>query len=504
MIDLSGNVFFTTDLSNSRNYLYVIDEHGILKWRYGFNNTIYSGPTISTDGYFYFGSAEYTIGDNGVLKHTLPNVAVNDKSPLVGADHTLYFSSGAKDIVAMKVRGNADKHGAAWLALGGNNQRNGRLNAPDTDLDGVVDIIDNCPQDSNADQLNTDNANDGGNACDTDDDNDGVEDSVDVFPLDSSETLDSDGDGTGNNADLDDDNDGVVDTEDAFPLDASESLDTDGDGIGNNADLDDDNDGVMDVDDDFPLDSEQSTFKLISDVTLNDVGLASCVMDLATAKGWTTVNEVTQLACASKNISDLTGLNEMFALTTLDLRKNSISDITILSDLTALTQVKLAKNAISDLSPLASLSALTFVSLSANQFDNAMLQALSDLSNLSVLYLRDNGISDLTALANLTHLTRLYLNNNQVESVSALFNLSVASRIDLRGNNTVNCVELEALVGALGDGIVIAPASCTYIGAVEFADVNLGQCVLETAGANNWLTVGEVTTLACPSKAIVD
>ena len=31
-----------------------------------------------------------------------------------------------------------------------------------------------------------------------------------------------------------------------FPLDASESADTDGDGIGNNADLDDDDDGFTD------------------------------------------------------------------------------------------------------------------------------------------------------------------------------------------------------------------------------------------------------------------
>ena len=40
--------------------------------------------------------------------------------------------------------------------------------------------------------------------------------------------VDTDADGIGNNADTDDDNDGVADVDDAFPLDASESLDTDG------------------------------------------------------------------------------------------------------------------------------------------------------------------------------------------------------------------------------------------------------------------------------------
>jgi PKD repeat protein len=56
----------------------------------------------------------------------------------------------------------------------------------------------------------------------------------------------------------DDDGDGVADVDDAFPLDASESVDTDSDGIGNNADTDDDGDGVADVDDAFPLDASKT------------------------------------------------------------------------------------------------------------------------------------------------------------------------------------------------------------------------------------------------------
>ncbi|TDF34621.1 hypothetical protein EYS14_22960 [Alteromonadaceae bacterium M269] len=45
----------------------------------------------------------------------------------------------------------------------------------------------------------------------------------------------------------DSDNDGVNNTDDAFPLDATETTDTDNDGIGNNADTDDDNDGMPDT-----------------------------------------------------------------------------------------------------------------------------------------------------------------------------------------------------------------------------------------------------------------
>ena len=95
-----------------------------------------------------------------------------------------------------------------------------------------------------------------GNAGDNDDD--GVPDELDAFPLDATESIDTDGDGIGNNADDDDDGDGAVDGIDAFPLDAAESLDTDGDGIGNNADQDDDADGVGDASDVFPLDPNES------------------------------------------------------------------------------------------------------------------------------------------------------------------------------------------------------------------------------------------------------
>ena len=44
-----------------------------------------------------------------------------------------------------------------------------------------------------------------------------------MFPTDSSEWIDTDGDGEGDNAD-------------AFPMDATETLDSDGDGVGDNAD----------------------------------------------------------------------------------------------------------------------------------------------------------------------------------------------------------------------------------------------------------------------------
>jgi carbonic anhydrase/acetyltransferase-like protein (isoleucine patch superfamily) len=68
---------------------------------------------------------------------------------------------------------------------------------PDTDIDGVPDSSDNCPDDINPDQA--DNDLDGmGDACDNDDDNDGVLDGVDNCPFDDNpDQTDVNGDGFG-------------------------------------------------------------------------------------------------------------------------------------------------------------------------------------------------------------------------------------------------------------------------------------------------------------------
>ncbi|MBA6302919.1 thrombospondin type 3 repeat-/CalX-beta domain-containing protein [Colwellia sp. MB02u-14] len=150
---------------------------------------------------------------------------------------------------------------------------------------GIIDGLDDVFPLDPTEYIDTDG--DGiGNTADTDDDThavtgvgDGSPDGVDKFPLDPNEYLDTDGDGIGNNTDIDDDGDGVLDDynangiidcevidnnsngifdcDDPNPLDMLATTDTDGDGIENRTDDDDDGDGSLDGIDKFPLDPNE-------------------------------------------------------------------------------------------------------------------------------------------------------------------------------------------------------------------------------------------------------
>ena len=117
-----------------------------------------------------------------------------------------------------------------------------------------------------------------------DSDDDGVGDNGDPFPDDPSEWADTDGDGVGDNGDpfpddpfewADTDGDGVGDNGDPFPDDPSEWADTDGDGVGDNTDPDADGDGFANEVDLFPTDptrSDLSSYVFVAEATDDRLG----------------------------------------------------------------------------------------------------------------------------------------------------------------------------------------------------------------------------------------
>ena len=95
----------------------------------------------------------------------------------------------------------------------------------DTDDDGVIDLLDNCPDTINPTQDDFD-GDKLGDVCDFDDDNDGIVNAIDAFRQNPEEWDDFDFDGIGANEDTDDDNDGILDINDPSPSPVSSQLST--------------------------------------------------------------------------------------------------------------------------------------------------------------------------------------------------------------------------------------------------------------------------------------
>jgi hypothetical protein len=110
---------------------------------------------------------------------------------------------------------------------------------PDADNDTIPNDVDNCPNQSNADQADLDE-DDIGDVCDSDADNDQVTSATDMDDLDPLVCLDTDFDS-------------CDDCSSSTFAPNDDGLDTDGDGLCDVGDLDDDNDDIADEIDNCPL-----------------------------------------------------------------------------------------------------------------------------------------------------------------------------------------------------------------------------------------------------------
>ncbi len=129
----------------------------------------------------------------------------------------------------------------------------------------------------------------------------------------------------------------------------------------------------------------------------------------------------------------------------LDLDSSNITDeqLVEIANLTNLEVLYLYNNQISDITPLANLNNLTKLILWDNQISD--ITPLTNLTNLTELRLERNQISDITPLVNLTNLTELRLERNQISDISPLANLTSLTNLDLGYNQISNITPLANL-----------------------------------------------------------
>jgi len=145
----------------------------------------------------------------------------------------------------------------------------------DTDKDGIGNLYDS--DDDNDGLFDDTETIWGTNPLVADTDDDDVIDGEDIFPLDNSESKDSDNDGIGNNTDEDDDNDGLKDEEELWIYETDPLIiDTDEDELSDKEEIelgtnplkaDSDEDGVIDSRDAFPLDSSKAQASIFESIS---------------------------------------------------------------------------------------------------------------------------------------------------------------------------------------------------------------------------------------------
>ena len=120
-----------------------------------------------------------------------------------------------------------------------------------------------------------------------------------------------------------------------------------------------------------------------------------------------------------------------------------IESLTGLQCATEVTVLNLYDNNISDLSPLAGLTGLTALVFSGNQVSD--LSPLTGLTNLTFLQAFVNRISDLSPLAGLTSLEVLWMGANRISDLTPLAGLTSLTELNLEENRISDLTPLAGL-----------------------------------------------------------
>jgi Leucine Rich repeats (2 copies) len=205
---------------------------------------------------------------------------------------------------------------------------------------------------------------------------------------------------------------------------------------------------------------------------------------------------LTALAAPSSNISDLTGLECAENLTNLDLAHNSVSDLTPLAKLGKLEFLNLYSNTvISDIRPLSGLTNLQMLWLGENSISN--FAPLSGLRNLTHLDINRNLISDLRPLASLTNLKFLALQVNQIRDLTGLSGLTNLEYLDLGWNLISDLSPLSGLPNLqkllLASNSISDPAP--LLGVPSLQEVDLQHNPIANSSAIQALLSNGVTVL---------
>jgi len=145
-------------------------------------------------------------------------------------------------------------------------------------------------------------------------------------------------------------------------------------------------------------------------------------------------------------INNLSPLYDMTNLESLALIKLTLTDekILFLSNLTQLTELWISQNAITNLSPIQSLVNLGFIDFGVNFVSD--LSPIQGLTKLTYLFAYDNNITSISPLANMSKLSYLGIWNNRISDLSPLASLTSLIYLNCSDNLITDISPLSNLI----------------------------------------------------------
>jgi internalin A len=165
---------------------------------------------------------------------------------------------------------------------------------------------------------------------------------------------------------------------------------------------------------------------------------------------------VTSLDFWGNQLTNIAGVSGMAQLNWLGVSRNNLSVIQPLTGLPNLGNIDAWANQLTNVAGVSGLPNLASLNLSLNNLTT--IQPLSGLPNLTSLVLYTNYLTDVSGLASLTSLHWLYLQDNDLQVIHALTNLTLLYYADL----TYNLLNTNALSPAMLD-IGVMQAHSTYV-----------------------------------------
>ena len=143
-------------------------------------------------------------------------------------------------------------------------------------------------------------------------------------------------------------------------------------------------------------------------------------------------------------VDNISVLKDLTNVENLDIRNNEISDISVTKNYKKLNWLMANTNKIKDISPLQNNKELNYLDLENNQIED--VSSITDLSKLETLNLNNNKITKIDA-SKLTNLTKLYIDQNGLESIDSISKLTKLNDVNLSGNKLTSVEALKDLTG---------------------------------------------------------